>query len=72
MSENLRKWGDCQNVRIEHSHKARAETMAQRHNWTLCCNVPQGADGHMVQAGLRGEESDWTGCACSGRFRKQR
>ena len=67
-----RESGETQNVRTGHSHKARAVTMAQRHNWTLCCNAPQRADGHMVQDGLRGEESDWTGCACSGRSRKQR
>ena len=67
-----RKWGDCQNVRIGRSHKAGTVAVAQSYNWTLCCDAPRGADDHMVQAGPRGEESDWTGCACSGRSSKQR
>lgn len=52
MSWNLREQvKGCQNVRIRHSHKTGAVTVAQRHNWGLCCDALQGAEGQVVQAG---------------------
>lgn len=54
MSGNLKEQvKGCQKLRIRHSYETEAVSMAQRHNWDLCCDAPHGAGGQVVQAGLR-------------------